>query len=280
MTVIWINMDEKPSLVFERIAAALERIAPPPATSVDPSAPAYVWGPHGLAAATSFAPLPINQLTGIDKQRDAVLENSRRLAAGHAAHDILLWGARGSGKSALVKSCVAALQEEGAAITLIESAPDQIADLPRLFAAVAGWPSAVIIFIDDLSFQWQDQSARLLRSVLEGGANARPTHSRIYVTSNRRHIVARDMTEQTSAINARDVIDDSLALADRFGLSLGFHVCDQETYLAMIAVYAKAYGFDYKTADALTWATQRGARSGRVAWHYAVECAGRLGHKI
>jgi uncharacterized protein len=266
--------------ILERIAAALERIAPPLAVPVDPSALAYVWGEHGLTVATNFSPLPINQLTGIDAQREAVLENSRRLAEGYAAHDILLWGARGSGKSALVKSCVAALQGEGAAITLIEIAPDRIADLPRLFATIADWPRAAIIFIDDLAFEGQNQSTRLLRSVLEGGASARPAQARIYVTSNRRHIVARDMAEQSGAINPRDSVDDSLALADRFGLSLGFHVCDQETYLAMIAVYAKNYGFSFEDADALTWAAQRGARSGRVAWHYAIECAGRLKRKI
>jgi uncharacterized protein len=266
--------------LLERIAAALERIAPPPAVPFDPASGAYVWGEQGLVAATSFAPIPIDQLTGIDAQRKAILENSRRLAAGHAAHDILLWGARGSGKSALVKACVAALQNEGAAITLIEIAPDRISDLPRLFATIADWPRASIIFIDDLAFEGQDQSTRLLRSVLEGGANARPAQARIYVTSNRRHIVARDMAEQAAAINPRDSVDDSLALADRFGLSLGFHVCDQETYLAMIAVYAKTYGFSFENADALTWAAQRGARSGRVAWHYAIECAGRLGRKI
>jgi uncharacterized protein len=266
--------------ILERIAAALERIAPPPAAPVDPAAPAYVWGEQGLSAANGFSPLPIDQLTGIDAQRDAVLENSRRLAAGKAAHDILLWGARGSGKSALVKSCVAALQSKGAAIALIEIAPDRIADLPMLFAAIADWPRAALLFIDDLAFEGQDHSTRLLRSVLEGGANARPSNARIYVTSNRRHIVARDMTEQSTAINLRDWVDDSLALADRFGLSLGFHACDQETYLAMIAVYAKTHGFSFEVADALTWAAQRGARSGRVAWHYAVECAGRLGRKI
>jgi predicted AAA+ superfamily ATPase len=266
--------------ILERIAAALERMVPPVAAPLDPSAPAYVWGEQGLVPATRFCALPIDQLTGIDAQRDAVFENSQRLAAGHAAHDILLWGARGSGKSALVKSSVAALQTEGVAITLVECGPDQINDLPRLFAMIAEWPRAVIIFIDDLAFEGQDQSTRLLRSVLEGGANARPANVRIYVTSNRRHIVSRDMAEQASAINPRDSVDDSLALADRFGLSLGFHACDQDAYLAMIAVYAKAYGFVYDPADALTWAAQRGARSGRVAWHYAVECAGRAGRKI
>lgn len=267
-------------LLLERIAAALERLAPPPSPPVDRSATAYVWGEAGLGIAANFAPLPIGLLSGIDQQRDAVVENSRRLAAGHAAHDILLWGARGSGKSALVKSAIAALQNQGIPITLIESAPDRIGELPRLFATIADWPGAVIIFIDDLAFDGQDQSTRMLRSMLEGGANARPAHARIYITSNRRHIVARDMAEQASAIHPRDSADDSLALADRFGLSLGFHVCNQETYLAMIAVYAQAYGFVYEAADALTWAAQRGARSGRVAWHYAVECAGRQGRRV
>jgi uncharacterized protein len=266
--------------LLERIAEALERIAPPPVASINLSAAAYVWGEHGFAAATSFAPIPLDQLTGIDAQRDAVMENSRRLAADQAAHDILLWGARGSGKSALAKSCVAALQSEGAAITLIEIAPNRISDLPRLFTAIADWPRAVIIFIDDLAFEGQDQSTRLLRSVLEGGVNARPARARIYVTSNRRHIVTRDMAEQAAAINPRDSVDDSLALADRFGLSLGFHACDQETYLAIVAAYAKNYGFAFDSTDALTWARQRGARSGRVAWHYVIECTGRMGRKI
>ena len=263
--------------ILERIAAALERLSPLPAPPPDPASPAFVWSANGLQPVTNFAPLPLAQLSGIDAQRDAVLENSRRLAVGHAAHDILLWGARGSGKSALVKSCVAALQGEGAALRLIEIAADQMRDLPKLFAAIAHWPAASLIFIDDLAFEGQDQSTRLLRSVLEGGASARPANVRIYVTSNRRHIVARDMAEAASAINPRDSVDDSLALADRFGLSLGFHACDQATYLAMVAGYAAAYGFDFDPADALTWAAQRGARSGRIAWHYATECCGRMG---
>jgi uncharacterized protein len=269
---------QEPTL--ERIAAALERLSPPPAPAPDQSAPAFIWSEGRLQPVARFKPLPIAQLSGIDAQRDAVLENSKRLAAGHAAHDILLWGARGSGKSALVKSSVAALQGDGAALRLIEIAPDQMADLPRLFSHIADWPGASVVFIDDLAFDGQDHSTRLLRSVLEGGANARPASTRIYVTSNRRHIVARDMAEQAGAINPRDVIDDSLALADRFGLSLGFHACDQDAYLAMIAGYATAYGFAFNPAEALTWAAQRGARSGRVAWHYAVECAGRLGQSI
>ena len=263
---------------IHRIADALDRFAPPPTATPDPAGVlAFVWTGDGLAPVDAFNPLPIAQLSGIEAQRDAVFENSRRLAAGHAAHDVLLWGARGSGKSALVKSCIGALQAEGAAIRLIEISPDHMADLSRLFAIVARWQQAAVIFIDDLAFDRQDHPVRLLRSVLEGGANARPARARIYVTSNRRHIVARDMPGEALAVNLRDAAEDSLALADRFGLSLGFHACDQNGYLTMISGYAKAYGFGFDSADALTWAAQRGARSGRMAWHYTIECLGRLG---
>ncbi len=265
---------------LKRIAAALERLSPPMPPAPDAHAAAYVWEGAALRVADGFKALPIAQLTGIDAQRDALVENGRRLAAGYAAHDVLLWGARGSGKSALVKSSVAALQDEGAAIALIEAAPDQLGTLPHLFKQVRDWPRAAIIFIDDLAFDSGDPTLRLLRSVLEGGAVARPVNVRLYVTSNRRHIVARDMAEQERAINPRDAVDDALALADRFGLSLGFHACDQDTYLAMVAGYAAAHDFAFDPAEALTWATQRGARSGRVAWHYAVECAGRAGRAI
>lgn len=265
---------------LDRIAAALERLAPPPEPPAAASAPAYLWTGRTIAPIKRFAPLPLDLLSGIDTQRDAVFENSRRLAAGHAAHDILLWGARGTGKSALVKSSVAALQKAGAALSLIEVAPDCIGDLGTLFGMIDAWSTAAIIFIDDLGFDSNDQSARLLRSVLEGGANERPPHTRLYVTSNRRHIVARDMAAQSQAINPRDAADDGLALADRFGLSLGFHVCDQETYLAMVDRYALRVGFAFDPAEALAWAAQRGARSGRVAWQFAVECAGRSGHRM
>jgi uncharacterized protein len=265
--------------ILERIAAALERLAPPnpPAPSAD--AAAYGWNGSALHEA-AFHPLPLDLLAGIDTQRDAVVDNGRRLAAGNAAHDVLLWGARGSGKSALVKSSVAALRDEGAEIALVEVPAGELASLPAVFDTVRHWPQAVIVFIDDLAFEGGSGTARTLRSVLEGGAAARPPHVRIYVTSNRRHIVARDMAEQDSAINVRDVVDDRMALADRFGLSLGFHVCDQDSYLAMVARYTAAYGLEFDEADALKWSTQRGARSGRVAWHYVTELAGRAGRTI
>ena len=266
--------------LLERIAGALERLVPAAPVAAVEGAPAYVWHSGALAVVAEFMPLPLSLLTGIDAQRDALVENGRRLAKGYAAHDALLWGARGAGKSALVKASIGALQAEGLAIALVEVGADALHDLPQVFDAVRAWKAAVIVFIDDLAFEGSDEAARQLRSVLEGGASARPAHVRIYITSNRRHILSRDMAEQTSAINPRDVVDDRLALADRFGLSLGFHACDQETWLAMVDGYARAYRLDYDAQEALTWATQRGARSGRIAWHYVVELAGRAGMRV
>ena len=267
--------------MLDRIAAALDRLAPPPQVAADAVAhPAYVWREGTLIAARSFAPLSLDLLAGVDAQKAALLENSRRLAAGHAAHDVLLWGARGSGKSALVKSVVGALQSSQAEIALIEVAGDRLESLPALFATIADRPRAYILFIDDLGFEEPSAAPRLLRSLLEGGAEARPANARLYVTANRRHIVSRDIAEQDSAINPRDVIDDKLALADRFGLSLGFHVCDQPTYVAMVAGYAEALGLTFEPRDAIAWATQRGSRSGRVAWQYVVEIAGRQGKTL
>jgi predicted AAA+ superfamily ATPase len=267
--------------LLERIAQALERVTPPPPPAADPLAyPAYVWRDGGLIAAREFKPLALDLLTGIDMQKAALVENARRLARGHAAHDVLLWGSRGAGKSALVKATVGALQDEGLGVALIEVTGDHLEGLPRLFARIADVPRAFILFIDDLGFEEGSAAPRHLRSLLEGGAEARPANARLHVTANRRHIVHRDMKEQDSPINPRDVIDDRLALADRFGLSLGFHVCDQPTYVAMVEGYAKALGLDFDPQDAIAWATQRGSRSGRVAWQYVVELAGRQGKAV
>lgn len=264
-----------------RIAAALERIAQPPLAAADPaSAPGYLWRSGQLSKARHFTPLPLDLLTGIDDQKATLLENARRLAQGHAAHDALLWGAKGSGKSALVKSVVGAAQAEGLNLALIDVAADRLDTLPALFEQLAELPRAFILFIDDIGFEAGGPDTRALRSLLEGGAEARPANARLHVTSNRRHIVARDIAEQDSAINPRDVIDDRLALADRFGLTLGFHVADQETYLAIVQRYAAAYGLPFDERDALLWATRRGARSGRVAWHYVTELAGRAGRSL
>ena len=273
-------MDEK-TAILARIAAALDRMAPIAPLRADPMAyRAYVWRETGLAPARAFAPLPIDLLTGVDAQKAALVENGRRLAKGLPAHDALLWGARGAGKSALVKSSVGALQAEGHAIALIEIAGDHLETLPALFTRIADSERAFILFIDDLGFAEGSSAPRLLRSMLEGGAEARPANARLYVTANRRHIVSRDLKEQDDPINPRDVIDDKLALADRFGLSLGFHVCDQPTYVAMVEGYAARFGLDVDPQDAVQWATQRGSRSGRVAWQYVVELAGRQGKRI
>jgi predicted AAA+ superfamily ATPase len=265
-----------------RIADALDRLSPPPPPAADPAAhPAYVWREGALVAARAFEPLPLDLLTGIDAQRETLLENSRRLAAGHAAHDALLWGARGAGKSALVKACVGGLRDEGLDIALIEVAGDALHALPRLFDVIAPVARAYILFLDDLGFADESEAPRLLRSLLQGGAEARPENARLYVTANRRHIVSRDMAEQDSAINPRDVIDDRLALSDRFGLSIGFHVCDQPTYVAMVERYAERLSLGaVDPQDAIAWATQRGSRSGRVAWQYVVELAGRRGMRV
>lgn len=259
---------------LRRIADALDRLSPSGTAATLPDAPAYRWDGAALTAA-DFRPLPLVLLTGIDDAKATLVENCRRHAAGHAAHDALLWGARGSGKSALAKSAVGATD----GLALIELAASDLATLPALFVTLATMDRRVFVFIDDLGFD-DVQAARMLRSVLDGGASARPDNVRLYVTSNRRHIVKRDMAEQESAINPRDAADNALALSDRFGLSLGFHVADQPTYLAMVGGYAAAYGLPFDPADAIQFATQRGSRSGRVAWHYVVELAGRQGRGL
>jgi uncharacterized protein len=267
--------------VLQRIAEALERIAPAPAPDINLCAHrAYHWDGKALAVIERFDPLPLSLIVGVDRQRDMTHENSRRHAQGFAAHDVLLWGARGMGKSALVKSVVATLQTEEMPIALVEATADNIATLPALFTKLRAAKRNFILFIDDIAFDDDQTGARLLRSMLEGGAEARPGNVRLYVTSNRRNIVDRKMAAQEDAINARDVADDTLALADRFGLKLGFQYPDQDAYLAMVTAYADHFDLIWDKEDALHFAHQRGGRSGRIAWHYAVELAGRVGRRV
>ena len=264
-----------------RIAEALERLAPPPAPSADLAAsPAYVWDGRAIRAVEAFAPVDYDLLTGIDAQKGALLDNSRRHAAGHAAHDVLLWGARGTGKSAVVASVVGQLQGEGRDIALLQCAIDELASLPALFTLLRSTTRPFILFLDDLGFDEGVGDARALRSLLQGGTAARPANVRLYVTSNRRHIVPRNLSEQDDPINPRDVVDDKMALSDRFGLSLGFHALDQDAYVAIVEGYAQALGLSVEPLDAIQWATQRGSRSGRVAWQYVVELAGRHGLSV
>jgi hypothetical protein len=261
--------------LLARIADALDRLAPPAPEPADPRGhAAYVWRDDVLVAARAFDPLPLDLLHGVDAQKAALVDNLEWLAAGHAAQDVLLWGVRGTGKSALVKSAVAHVRAGGGDIALVEVAADRIDSLPALFDAIAAVPRAFALFLDDLGFD-AAADARTLRSLLEGGAEARPANARLIVTSNRRHLIPRDIAEQENAINPRDAIDDQLALADRFGLSLGFHVVDQDAYLAIVRGYADRYGLPFDAAEAIGWATRRGSRSGRVAWQYIVDLAGR-----
>lgn len=270
---------------LSRIADALEalvrNVSPASVTPVDLNvAPAYHWDGIAIRPVDAFAPVAFDLLSGIDAQKSALLENSRRHAAGYPAHDALLWGARGTGKSATVAACVARLQGAGQDIALVQCATDSLASLPALFALLRGSTRPFILFLDDLGFDDDGGDARSLRSLLEGGATARPANVRLYVTSNRRHILPRYLNEQDDPINVRDVVDDKMALSDRFGLSLGFHNLDQDAYLAIVSGYARRFDLRFEPLDAIQWATLRGSRSGRVAWQYVVELAGRAGKSL
>ena len=259
---------------------------PPPAA--DPATgDAFVFERGTLRAVTPPSAQPLARFVGIDAQRDTLADNLRRHAAGAAAHDVLLWGARGMGKSSLVRSIHAAIVAERhsgstGGLALVQVARDDLDRLPELFRTLAPVPRRFVVYADDVSFEADERQYKALRSVLDGGIEARPENVRLIVTSNRRHLVAREHAdaEAASAVNARDVLDDRLALADRFGLSLGFHNADQATYLAMVAGYAAAHGLAFTDADALAWAAGRGHRSGRVAWQFVSELAGRVNRAI
>ncbi len=266
-----------------RIADALERLAGVAGTQTDWLAhAAYVWTTAGARPVATVAAPPLNLLRGIDAQKFAVLENLLRFAQGAAAHDMFLWGARGMGKSAVLRAAVAKAQAEMPdKLTLVQAANEEIDHLPHLFAELARHPRQFLVYLDDLGFGDDDlQGPRRLRSWLEGGVEARPANIRIAVTANRRAIVSRSAGEQDDPLNPRDDVDDRLALADRFGIALGFHACDQDTFLAIVAGYASHHDLAWDEGDALEWARRRGARSGRAAWHYLVELAGRAGKAI
>jgi uncharacterized protein len=272
---------------LERIAAALEKLSPAAAAAPDfAAADAFVWQPQSQ----SLHPVPkvnrvaIGLLSGIDRVRDILYENTERFAKNLPANNALLWGARGMGKSSLVKAVHAEINKELAAISrsrpvkLIEIHREDIESLPGLMALLRGAPFRFLIFCDDLSFDADDTSYKSLKAVLEGGIEGRPGNVIFYATSNRRHLMPRDMmdNERSTAINPGDA-----SLSDRFGLWLGFHKCSQDEYLAMVFAYAGHFGLDYPRekieAEALEWAVTRGARSGRTAWQYIQDLAGRLG---
>ena len=280
-------------LTLARIAAALERLAPPPPPAPDfAAADAFVW--H--AAEKILAPIPrVNRvdlalLRGIDRVRELLTENTDRFAKGLPANNALLWGARGMGKSSLVKAAHADVNARLASahgpIKLIEIHREDIESLPALMTLVRTAPCRCIIFCDDLSFDAGDASYKSLKAVLEGGIEGRPDNVVFYATSNRRHLLPRDMmeNERATAINPGEAVEEKVSLSDRFGLWLGFHKCSQDEYLEMVFAYAAHFRLDAPQgeveAEALEWATTRGSRSGRTAWQYVQELAGRLGRRL
>lgn len=266
---------------LDRIAAALDRIAPPPSPLTDWHAhPAYIWERGTAEAVPVLDAQPLAALRGIDAQTEALRANFARLAAGAAAHDVLLWGARGMGKSALVRATVADVQANApGALALVQIAPGSLPSVPALIAALAAQSRAFVLFIDDLGFSADGRAEMLaLRSLLDGGIAPRPAHIRLAVTTNRRAIVAREDT--STALHERDERDDALALADRFGLTLAFHPADQDTYLAILAGYTAPLGLTFDPAEAMAFAIQRGNRSGRTALQFATELAGRAGIRL
>ena len=278
--------------VQTRIAQALERLAPGAIAQAAPTTgDAFVWEPAhgGLVTVAQVAGIPLVLLKGIDAARDTLLENTRRFADGLPANNALLWGARGMGKSSLVKAVHGAVNEKrkGAArLVLVEIHREEIASLPPLLRLLRASKRRFLLYCDDLSFDKDDTSYKSLKAALEGGIEGRPPNVLFYATSNRRHLMPREMmdNERATAINPGEAVEEKVSLSDRFGLWLGFHNCGQDDYLAMIDSYAKHFGLkmahEKLHARALEWSATRGARSGRVAWQFIQDVAGELGKKI
>lgn len=276
-----------------RIASALERIAPPARKATDlTTADAFVWHPAAseLSPVAKVNRVELSLLRGVDRVRDILAENTERFARDLPANNVLLWGARGMGKSSLVKSVHAdtnrRLAGEALPLKLIEIHREDIESLPMLMGLLRQDRHRAIVFCDDLSFDGQDTSYKSLKAALDGGVEGRPENVVFYATSNRRHLLPRDMmeNERSTAINPGEAVEEKVSLSDRFGLWLGFHKCSQDEYLAMIEGYAGHFRLDIAPdelrREALEWATTRGSRSGRTAWQYIQDLAGRLGKRL
>jgi hypothetical protein len=282
--------DQDNTALLKRIAEALERIAPPRAESTGfDAADAFVWNAETGRPdpVLEVARVDMSLIRGVDRVRDILLDNTRRFARGLPANNALLWGARGMGKSSLVKAAHAAINaEKPNSLMLVEIHREDIESLPRLMTLLRNQDRRAIVFCDDLSFDHDDTSYKSLKAVLEGGIEGRPKNAIFYATSNRRHLMPRDMmeNERSTAINPSEAVEEKVSLSDRFGLWLGFHNCSQDDYLGMVAGYVRHYGLkiDSETleAEAIEWAATRGARSGRVAWQFIQDLAGRLGQKL
>jgi uncharacterized protein len=275
---------------LDRIAAALERISPPPAPAPDfAAAHAFVWhtGPDRLEPVAQVNRVALPLLVGVDRARDILLANTLQFARGFGANNALLWGARGMGKSSLVKAVHAEVLARGLLCTLVEIQREDLPSVGRLLAHLRAAPGQrFVLFCDDLSFSQDDTHYKSLKALLDGGLEGRPEHVILYATSNRRHLMPRDMieNERSSAINPSEAVEEKVSLSDRFGLWLGFHPCTQDEYLAMIRGYCDAAGLDIDAADlraqAIQWSQTRGARSGRVAWQFFCDLAGRTGRAV
>ena len=271
--------------LLARIADALERLAPPPiCTEVSNNADAFFWNAEMecLVAVPEVNRLGIDQIIGVDRSRDTLLSNTRRFAEGFAANNALLWGARGMGKSSLVKAVHSTVvQENPGVLVLVEIHREDLATLPKLLNILKNSVRRFILFCDDLSFDNGDTTYKSLKAVLEGGIEGRPKNVIFYATSNRRHLMPREMIENESStgINPGEVVDEKVSLSDRFGLWLGFHNCDQDTFFEILDNYVAYYNLEIEReklhAEAIEWSITRGARSGRVAWQYIQDLAGR-----
>ena len=280
-------MSQDLTALATRIAEALERLAPPPAARVElAAADAFVWQPQpaALIAVAAVSRVGIDLLLGIERAKGILLDNTMRFARGFPANNAMLWGARGMGKSSLIKAAHAACNAaHPGSLALIEIHREDIATLPELLRLLRGETRRCLIFCDDLSFEREDADYKALKSVLDGGIEGRPANVLFYATSNRRHLMPRDMieNERATAIHASEAIEEKVSLSDRFGLWIGFHPCDQDTFFAMIEGYAEALKLPIPRVDlhagAVEWSVTRGARSGRVAWQYIQDVAGRLG---
>ena len=275
--------------ILIRIAEALERLRPPPVAAPDWAvAEAFVWDadPDRLTPVAQVNRVALPLLLGIDRARDTLLANTRQFARGLPANNALLWGARGMGKSSLVKAVYAAIRAEAPDLILVEILREDLPSIGRLLSLLRTAPMRVILFCDDLSFSHDDQHYKSLKAVLDGGVAGRPDNVLFYATSNRRHLMPRNMieNERSSAISPSEAVEEKVSLSDRFGLWLGFHPCSQDDYLAMIYGYCAAYGMvvDETTlrAEAVEWQATRGGRSGRVAWQFFCDLAGRHGVAI
>jgi predicted AAA+ superfamily ATPase len=282
--------DQETKDLLHRIADALDRLAPAPPPEPDVhAADAFIWHAQrgGLEPVKTVNKVDIGLLKGIDRQQDQLYDNTRRFTDGFAANNALLWGARGTGKSSLVKAVHARINEETPGkLALIEIHREDIPSLPVLLARIRNEERRCLIYCDDLSFDGQDDAYKSLKAVLDGGVEGRPENVIFYATSNRRHLMPRDMieNERSSAISPSEATEEKVSLSDRFGLWLGFHNVDQPTYFAIIEGYARHYGLDDPSidlkAEALEWSVTRGARSGRVAWQFIQDLAGRLGKSL